>query len=242
MRMNPLMSFWNSIRHRSDSRDQLWLRGSIFGLAVVILWDVFGSDLSLAALMGGRGGFPLRDSTWLVVPLHTGARLVAWAVLLSLVVGIRYPIGPLKSLSFHARVQLPVGVLICLLTVASVKYFSTTSCPWDLQEFGGTVPYVWHWTLRVSDGGGGRCFPAGHASTGFAFLAGYFVLAQHQSRLASLWFATAVFAGLALGASQQFRGAHFASHTLWTAWICWAVGGAVDALFRRWRTFRLRVL
>jgi membrane-associated PAP2 superfamily phosphatase len=34
----------------------------------------------------------------------------------------------------------------------------------------------------------------------------------------------AVLAGLILGLSQQMRGAHFMSHTLWTAWLCWTVG------------------
>jgi hypothetical protein len=31
-----------------------------------------------------------------------------------------------------------------------------------------------------------------------------------------------------LGVSQQLRGAHYMSHTLWTAWICWVVGFAID--------------
>ena len=36
-------------------------------------------------------------------------------------------------------------------------------------------------------------------------------------------------AGLALGLSQQMRGAHFMSHTLWTAWFCWVTALAIDA-------------
>mgnify|MGYP003449324878 CR=1 FL=1 len=38
--------------------------------------------------------------------------------------------------------------------------------------------------------------------------------------------------GFALGAVQQLRGAHFMSHTLWTAWICWTLGWLADPLFR----------
>ena len=34
-------------------------------------------------------------------------------------------------------------------------------------------------------------------------------------------------AGLLLGLGQQWRGAHFMSHTLWSAWICWMVGLAM---------------
>ena len=32
---------------------------------------------------------------------------------------------------------------------------------------------------------------------------------------------SALLAGLALGLAQQMRGAHFMSHTLWSAWLCW---------------------
>ena len=36
-------------------------------------------------------------------------------------------------------------------------------------------------------------------------------------------------AGLLLGLTQTVRGAHYPSHTLWTAWICWTTG---------WLTYR----
>jgi len=38
-----------------------------------------------------------------------------------------------------------------------------------------------------------------------------------------------------LGLAQQWRGAHYMSHTLWTAWVCWVTGLAVDAAFHRGR-------
>ena len=48
-----------------------------------------------------------------------------------------------------------------------------------------------------------------------------------------IWLGVAVVAGLALGLSQQLRGAHYMSHTLWTAWVCWAVGFAIDVAVTR---------
>jgi membrane-associated PAP2 superfamily phosphatase len=36
--------------------------------------------------------------------------------------------------------------------------------------------------------------------------------------------------GLAAGAVQIARGAHFASHVLWTAWLAWTVTLAAAAL------------
>jgi membrane-associated PAP2 superfamily phosphatase len=93
------------------------------------------------------------------------------------------------------------------------------------------APSVSHWNLWVRDGGGGHCFPAGHASTGFAFMAAYFCLRQNNAPGAMKWLLVAVCIGFILGISQQMRGAHFMSHTLWTAWLCWTVGWLSHLLF-----------
>ena len=85
----------------------------------------------------------------------------------------------------------------------------------------------------MRDGGAGHCFPAGHASAAFAYLAGWFVLRRSVARAVAMrWLAAALAAGLLLGLAQQVRGAHYMSHTLWTAWICWTVGLALEGLAR----------
>lgn len=208
-------------------------------LAALLAWEATGLDLALARLAGGVAGFPLRDAYLLDVVLHRDMRNLAWLLWLVLAWGAFRPFAFLRSLRRYRRVQLPVAVLICLLGITAIKAWSRTSCPWDLALFGGTLPYVPHWRPGVADGGGGHCFPAGHASTGFAFVAGYFALRDQRPRLAAWWLAGALAAGLVLGASQQLRGAHFTSHTLWTAWLCWLLGGMVDAAFSRW-PFALR--
>ena len=113
-----------------------------------------------------------------------------------------------------------------------LKGISVTSCPWDLQAFGGVARYVSHWSL-LGDGGAGHCFPAGHAASGFAFVSGYFAFRKHDQVLARRWLTAALAAGFALGIAQQLRGAHFMSHTLWTAWICWTLCGVLDGLHRK---------
>ena len=132
------------------------------------------------------------------------------------------PLGPLRALPKADRAGLVFGILLAALVVQVLKRSSLTSCPWDLQAFGGTARYVSHWRWGVADGGGGHCFPAGHASTGFAFLAGYAWLRPVRPQAARWWLAATLAAGVVLGMAQQIRGAHFASHTLWTAWLCWA--------------------
>jgi membrane-associated PAP2 superfamily phosphatase len=205
-------------------------------LALPLLWDAGGWDMALAEHMGGPTGFALKGNWWLTHVLHDRARQLAWAVGLLLCLGVAWPVGPLRRLPFARRLQLALSGLLATGMVALVKSGSHTSCPWDLAAFGGVARYQSHWLGWLqADGGAGRCFPAGHASAGFAFVAGWFALRRDLPRLAALWLVLAVAAGLVLGLAQQLRGAHFMSHTLWTAWICAAVGWAVDGAFAHMR-------
>ena len=92
------------------------------------------------------------------------------------------------------RAQLALTTLAALLTVSTIKLYSHTSCPWDLQEFGGVATYVSHWALGLRDGGTGGCFPAGHASAGFAFIGGFFAFRHGLPKTAWRWFAGAMLA------------------------------------------------
>ena len=139
----------------------------------------------------------------------------------------------IRDSSRAERLQLAVTTLLALAVVSTLKYASTTSCPWDLAEFGGVARYASHWALGTVDGGSGKCFPAGHASAGFAFIGGYFVLRRNRPRAARIWLGSVLAAGFALGFSQQMRGAHFQSHTLWTGWLCWTSAWLIDVALKR---------
>lgn len=200
-------------------------------LAVLLLWDLSSLDLPLARIMGGGAGFPLRHNWWLTHVLHDGARRAAWVLATALALGVWWPVGPLRRLDVWARAQLAVTVLAAPLLVSSLKWFSHSSCPWDLNLYGGWARYASHWSW-VADGGSGHCFPAGHASAGFALLGGYFAFRAVDARLARVWLGAALAAGLTLGVAQQLRGAHFMSHTLWTALACWSVAVVLDRAFK----------
>ena len=117
-----------------------------------------------------------------------------------------------------------IGVmLLCVVAVPAIKRFSATSCPWDLAEFGGVARYVSHWRLGLADGGGGHCFPSGHAVAAFAFFGLYFLWRDHDAQRARAWLAAVVVVGLLFGTAQLARGAHYPSHTLWSAWLCWTL-------------------
>lgn len=190
----------------------------------------------MARLFATPAGFALRDNWFLVQVMHEGAKTLSWVLVILLALGIAWPVGFLRRLSRGERAQLALGVVASVLVISVVKHGSRTSCPWDLDAFGGVAHYVSHWSWGQLDGGPGRCFPAGHASAAFAFLGGYFLLARRVPGLARWWLAGAVLGGLLLGLVQQARGAHYMSHTLWTAWMCWTTGLAIDWACQRWRS------
>lgn len=192
------------------------------GLLLLLAWDASNADVLLARWIAGPGGFALRGHWLLEGVLHQGARALAWGLVAVLAVGLRWPWGVLRALTPARRAWLLAVTLGGMLLVSALKRGSLTSCPWDLQAFGGMARHVSHWAWLQRDGGPGHCFPAGHASAAFAWVAGWFAFRDVRPDVARSWLAAALLVGIVIGSAQQLRGAHFASHTLWTAWICWA--------------------
>jgi membrane-associated PAP2 superfamily phosphatase len=204
---------------RTYWRSDLLVTGIAFCL--LLAWDASGLDLALTRHFAGLDGFPWRDR-WLTSSLlHEGGRVFAWAALALLIVNIWRPLmdGPSKA----ERVRWVLVTLVCLIVVPSIKRLSATSCPWDLAEFGGAAHYVSHWRFGLADGGPGHCFPSGHATSAFAFLVGAFALRPHRPWLARVWLVCVLAIGALFGWAQMARGAHYASHTFWTAWLCWTI-------------------
>ena len=202
-------------------------------LAALLAWDASGLDLAAARLFGAAGGFAWRDSPWAASVLHDGGRLAAWLLLATLVVAALRPAAPGGPTPAERGRWLAV-TLTAVLAIPALKRISLTSCPWELAEFGGIAQYVSHWQWGVADGGPGHCFPSGHAVSAFAFLTMYFLWRPHDRRHARVWLAAVLCAGLLFGGAQLARGAHYPSHTLWTAWLCWTLGVAAFHAFA-WR-------
>ena len=206
---------------------------TVFLLALVLLWDATGLDLALARVAGSATGFALRENRAFILVMHEIPRFTSTAGVIVLFLLAIWPLGFIRRLTRSDRFQLAGTVLAAVTAVSLVKNLSHTSCPWELQDFGGVARYVSHWAWGVNDGGTGRCFPAGHASAAFAYVGGWLVLRRYSTRWAGIWLAAAVVLGFVLGLGQQWRGAHYMSHTLWTGWICWTVALVIDFALHR---------
>ena len=205
-------------------------------LAALLAWDFSGADLPVTRWFADAHGFAARDTAWASGVLHNGGRGLAWALAVVMVlVALRTPRRVSGGPDRGQRLAWLGVMLLCALAVPSIKHYSTTSCPWDLAEFGGAARYVSHWTLGQLDGGNGHCFPSGHAVVAFAYLGMYFLWRDHDPARARVWLLTVLAAGLLVGMGQLARGAHYPSHTFWSGWICWAICSGADWIGRRFR-------
>ena len=161
---------------------------------------------------------------WINDFLHTGGR---WAVRIVVVLALAAWIATLFNHSMR-RLRRPLGyfVIAVVLTIGVVgllKAVTNVDCPWDLRAFGGSFPYVELFADRPVGLRHAQCFPAAHASSGYAFMALYFVACERSRKLAFLGLGAGLLLGLIFGIAQQARGAHFASHDLWSAFLAWII-------------------
>jgi len=207
------------VRRTEARRDALVVLAT---LAALVAWEASGLDLVSAAAWGDAGGFVWRDHWLFRRVLHDGGRVLSGLALAACAVWAWR--GDTRVMPRRQRFAWLGMIVLCIVAVPALKRFSSTSCPWSLVAFGGEVPYVPHWLLGVFDGGPGHCFPSGHAVAAFAFLPLYFQWRHARPLRARRLLVATLGAGALFGLAQLVRGAHFPSHTLWSAWLCWTVG------------------
>jgi len=213
---------------RTAARMAAWL-----GLAAIVIFALgrwTDADLWLADWMydRGAGGFPWRAS-WLTLTFsHQIAKGILTLLALALIGAALFDaawLQPLLDAPF-ARLRLRVLAWSALLvpsTISLIKQGSDAHCPWDLARYGGSAPYVRLFDTLPDGVLPGHCFPAGHASSALWLVALAVLWLPGDQRTARRAGGAGLGAGLFLGWMQQLRGAHFLSHTLWSAWIACAI-------------------
>jgi len=207
-------------------------------LALAVLFMVanpWQADLWLAdRVYAWEGHAWVLRHAWLTRHIHLvgrGLSTAAWLAVLA-----AWLVASLSAGWGHWRrplLYLLTATAVATLLVAALKHGSNIDCPWDLARYGGTRRYIGLFELRPAGLGRGRCFPAGHASGGYAWLALYFFLGAVKPRWRWLGLAAGLGLGLLFGVSQQLRGAHFLSHDLAALAICWTCAALMYRLFYR---------
>lgn len=221
--MNPPQGRW----HPAWST-HLLLPG-LAGLALVGLQHLAGWDLAVVDAF-----YDPAARAW-----EFGADSIAFRVLYPGGRGIVFATAALCLAALLGPWRRPAAyLLLCIALTTGLaglgKQATNVDCPKDLQRYGGTHPDIGWFADRPDDLPRARCFPGGHSSGGFSFLALYFLLGDRHRR----WRWAGLGAGLALGFSfaavQWGRGQHFPSHDLVSAMMGWTVAlGAYTLVFQR---------
>ena len=208
-------------------------------LAALLFIVTYGLELDFrlaSALYQLQGNSWLLQHHWLTEQLlHRHVRTLNEVLVLSLIgywLWLRFVLKD-QSQKQQALGLLLLSLLLCFIAVALLKRLLPMECPWDLQQFGGHSAFWGLFTTRPADLPATQCFPAGHASIGFAWLALFYYWREIKPKQAWLGLAIAGSAGSLLGFVQQLRGAHFISHDIATAALCWLIA---TLLYHRFKT------
>ncbi|MCL2917333.1 phosphatase PAP2 family protein [Shewanella litorisediminis] len=208
------------------------------GLAFLVLatqwdWDLYVSS-ALFHLEGGVNAWPLRY-WWLTDKvLHTGGRdLVVLASVLLLALTLTGMVNPRLKPYLRGFFYLLCSVAISVLLVRWGKSLTQVNCPWDLALFGGQYPHVSFPASMAGPGYGGQCFPGGHSSGAFAWVALYYFAVVYFPRWRWRMLASVLAVGALFSLTQELRGAHFLTHDITSLLLSWLVATLLYPLF--WR-------
>lgn len=168
--------------------------------------------------------FSLKNDLFLTQFMHLGLRYFVISIaLLTLVLAVFS-----NELKFSALVRRQLswsfaGMMLSTLAVSILKSQSMHACPWDLTQFGGTFPFYPLLANLPKGQLAGHCWPGGHASGGFALMAFFFAFRRTHPIFAYVTLVISLMLGFVMGWAQMIRGAHFLSHSLWSAWVVWLV-------------------
>ncbi len=122
---------------------------------------------------------------------------------------------------------LNIVLLSCLLIpliVGGLKAITNVPCPRDITHYNGDQPYV---TILGSYPDNfvqterQRCFPAAHASGGFALMSLFFLFKRKKNKIIAL--SGALSLGWITGAYKMLIGDHFLSHTVVSMLLAWLI-------------------
>jgi len=120
------------------------------------------------------------------------------------------------------------------LMVGGLKKYTNMPCPKNEVHYGGTMirTAVWEsYKEPYSNKPSIRCYPAGHASGGFALLSLFFLFKAKRNKILALTVALSI--GWSMGIYKMLIGDHFLSHNIITMILAWLIILIISKFIRK---------
>ncbi len=219
------------------------LTETMIGLSVVLFVTLTILPFKALDLSVARTIYALSDKEWFHnmftdIVAYRDAKWLTTIAVVAAVYGFLHLLAAGKNVEPIFRFL--VSVAVCLILVWLLKLTSGVACPWSLAEFSQrdaviATPFSYLWSTLEAQG---RCWPAGHAGTGFCLFGFYFMVKDYWPK-ARVWAGAVLVSvlvyGLLCSVVRMSQGAHFLSHTLATLFLDFAVAGFVFTLGRERR-------
>lgn len=206
-----------------DKQRFILYQGCFLIISFCMLWIFFpiGGSIDLALIhpwVSESGQFLLRDNWYLAELNHHYVKdlIILVYVIFFIIWLASFKVKKLRALRWSYGYFFGM-VILSTSIIGLLKSQSAHACPWNITI---PTPQGFFWDFSATKG---HCFPGGHASTGFALMAGYAVFRLSNKKRAYFFLVSGCILGFAMGWAQMMRGAHFLSHNLWTAWVIWLV-------------------
>lgn len=133
------------------------------------------------------------------------------------------------------------GIIIVILSaifvpliIGGIKKYSNMPCPKNTINYGGVYPHIKlfeSYPKSFNQTNSIKCFPAGHASGGFALFSLIFLFKTRRNRW--LAFQGTLVIGWSMGLYKMLIGDHFLSHTVVTMLLAWLIVLIINTLIKK---------
>ncbi len=201
---------------------------AILLIAVITLFQLTNLDIFIQSFF-----YDFNSKTWIIDKNEPILKFLLYDGLKNLL--ILFAIAILFSLIFLRKrkfvQEYKKGLIIVLLAaifiplvIGSLKAITNTPCPCNIIYFNGTYPDIKVFDSYPKDfiqTSKAKCWPAGHASGGFALMALFFLFKTAKNQKRALIGALVI--AWSMGTYKMLLGDHFLSHTIITMLLTWLI-------------------
>jgi len=199
---------------------------SILLIGVIALFQLTNLDIYVQDYF-----YNFETKTWLLdknepilkLFLYDGLKVVLILFLLSILISLIF-FRKKKIIQEYKKgliIVLLSGIIVPLC-VGALKAVTNTPCPCKIVHFNGDYPDVKVFDSYPKDfvqTSKAKCWPAGHASGGFALLSLFFLFKSAKNQKRAITFALSI--AWSMGLYKMVLGDHFLSHTIITMLLSW---------------------